>query len=426
MIQPLLRRADQTRASFAGVQGNARVIVLTEGVGAVFFQWYTTYLPLYMLGLGVTELQVGLLASLLTASAFVSTLLGGYFADRFGRKRVLVIGDILCWGIPMLLYAIARNPWYFVAGRIINGFVYIVVPSFDCLFVEDVPEKHRAAVFNMFQFLTSAASLLAPVAGIMVAVWSIVPAGRVIMTANMISAISIAIVRQFTLHETTVGVARMSVMQTTSPATLAREYRGVVRRLVSHSPTRNYLIIRNLVAFVGVMWTTYAAIYLADPGGMRLPKSAISLLPFVAALVTLGLILLAARRIGSAQVYGNLLLGGAFWIAGGLVFLFARPGALWLALLYTSLNAIGMAIYQPANQSYWANIIDDHNRAATFSAATALTLLVSLPAGPLAGALYVWQPRAPFVLCLILMALTLALIAAYVPRASSAPAPTPS
>ena len=222
MIQPLLRRADQTRESFAGVQGNARVIVLTEGVGAIFFQWYTTYLPLYMLGLGVTELQVGLLASLLTASQFASTLLGGYFADRFGRKRVLVIGDIFCWGIPMLLYAIARNPWYFVIGRIINGFVYLVVPSFECLFVEDVPEERRAAVFNMFQFLTSAASLFAPVAGIMVAVWSIVPAGRVIMTANMISAVSIAVVRQFTLHETTIGIARMSAVQTTSPATLTR------------------------------------------------------------------------------------------------------------------------------------------------------------------------------------------------------------
>ncbi len=96
---------------------------------------------------------------------------------------------------------------------------------------------------------------------------------------------------------------------------------------------------------------------------MGLPESVISLLPFVAAIVTLGLILLAARRIGSPQVFGNLMLGGALWIAGGLVFVLARPGASWLALLYTSLNAIGMAVYQPANQSYWANIIDDHERA---------------------------------------------------------------
>jgi len=40
---------------------------------------------------------------------------------------VLVVFDILCWGVRMFLYAIARNPWYFLVGRFINGFVYIVL-----------------------------------------------------------------------------------------------------------------------------------------------------------------------------------------------------------------------------------------------------------------------------------------------------------
>jgi hypothetical protein len=250
----------------------------------------------------------------------------------------------------------------------------------------------------------------------MVAAWGIVPAGRVIMLANMVTLIGLAVVRQFTLHETTIGVERMSAVQAAAPAALVREYGAVVRRLVRHAPTRGFLVVRNLVAFVGVMWTTYAAIYLADPEGMGLPEGTIALLPFAAAVVTLGLILLAARRIGSQQVFGNLLLGGALWIAGGLVFLLAWPGALGLAVLYTALNAAGMALYQPANQSYWANIVDDRERAAAFSAATALTLLVSLPAGPLAGALYTWQPKAPFVLGLILLVAALALVVVYVPR----------
>lgn len=420
MIQPFLRSTDQVRETFAVVQGNARVIVLTEGVGAIFFQWYTTYLPLYMLGLGVTELQIGLLTSLLTASQFVSTLLGGYFADRFGRKRVLVIGDIICWGAPMFLYAIARNPWYFVVGRIINGFVYIVVPSFECLFVEDVPRQHRAAVFSMFQFLTSAASLFAPVAGVMVAAWGMVPAGRIMMAANMVSVVSIALARQVTLRETSIGLERMSAMQSTPPSALARESVAVVHRLISRGPTAGFLVVRNLVAFAGAMWTTYAAIYLADPEGMGLPEGVISLLPFAAGVVTLGLIVLAARRIRSSQVFGNLILGSAFWLAGGAVFLLAPERALWAALLYTTLSAIGVALYQPANQSYWANIVGDSDRAVAFSAATALTLLITLPAGPLAGALYTWRPEAPFLLCMALSALAVALILKIVPRSASA------
>jgi predicted MFS family arabinose efflux permease len=71
----------------------------------------------------------------------------------------------------------------------------------------------------------------------------------------------------------------------------------------------------------------------------------------------------------------------------------------------------------PANQTQWANIVGDRERAAVFSAGTALGLLVALPAGPLAGALYTWQPRAPFVLSLILHMLALALIVVFIPRA---------
>ena len=176
--QPTRRR--QGRGFFPTVRGNARVISITEGVAAVSFQWYRTYVSLYMVALGVTALQIGWLESVLIFTQFISTLMGGYFADRFGRKRVLVVFDILCWGVPMGLYAIARNPWYFLIGRFINGFVYVVNPSFQCLFVEDVPAEHRAAVFRMVQFLSSGARLLAPAAGFLVAMLGIIPAGRIL------------------------------------------------------------------------------------------------------------------------------------------------------------------------------------------------------------------------------------------------------
>ncbi|MCU0522919.1 MAG: MFS transporter [Anaerolineae bacterium] len=189
MIQRLAQHWPR-RGLFPVVRGNARVISVTEGVAAVSFQWYRTYASLYMVALGVTAVQLGWLESVLIFTQFISTLMGGYFADRFGRKRVLVVFDILCWGVPMALYAVARNPWYFLIGRFINGFVYIVIPSFQCLFVEDVPAEHRAAVFRMVQFLTSGARLLAPAAGWLVATMGIIPAGRILAAIVMVSSVS--------------------------------------------------------------------------------------------------------------------------------------------------------------------------------------------------------------------------------------------
>ena len=410
MIRWMLRQRYHIGRLFQVVRGNARVIVVTEGIAAVPFQWYNTYLPLYMLSLGVSEVQVGLLASVLIFAQIISTVVGGHFADRFGRKRVLVVGDIICWGVPMLLYAVARNPWYFLVGRLINGFVYVVGPSFECLFVEDVPSEHRSAVFGSFQFLTSAARLLAPVAGYLVAQMGMVQAGRLIMFSNMAFLMGIAILRQFTLHETSVGEERMSAVVGARPLVLAREYLGAVRTMMADKPVRAFLVVRILVAFSATIWVTYFAIYLTDQCGIGLPKSFIAVIPLVSALVTMGMIMLATERLRVERGYSNLIIGQVLWLATALCLVLSPPGTIWFVMIGAVIGAISTALFQPASQSYWANIVGDQERALVFSAGSALMALFTLPAGPLAGVLYTIFPRGPFLLAMVLQIIALGLI----------------
>ncbi|MBE0696501.1 MAG: hypothetical protein IH586_06225, partial [Anaerolineaceae bacterium] len=75
---------DPARSLFANVRGNARIIVITEGISNIAFQWYGTYLPLYFLALGLDEVTIGWLASAMILTQFISTLVGGAFADRYG------------------------------------------------------------------------------------------------------------------------------------------------------------------------------------------------------------------------------------------------------------------------------------------------------------------------------------------------------
>jgi DHA1 family tetracycline resistance protein-like MFS transporter len=296
----------QIEVMFGALQGNAKVIVLTEGVSGIFLQWFNTYLPLYMLALGVSKMQVGFLASALIAMRTLSTLLGAYAADRLGRKRTLVLFDILCWGIPLFLFTIAKNPWYFLVGQLLNGLVYVVLPSFECLFVEDVPRARRTAVFGSLSFLFAAASLFAPVAGWLVAVLGMETGGRVIMAGGLIAILAAAAVRQFTLHETTMGVLRMDATASLGIGALLQEYRATLAQMTADTRVRSFLGVRILVAFSLTIWTTYAAIYLTDTAGLGLAEATISLLPMVTALVTMALILLAARRMRTAWTFSNL------------------------------------------------------------------------------------------------------------------------
>ncbi|MBN1249315.1 MAG: MFS transporter [Anaerolineae bacterium] len=414
----------EVRDLFAAVKGNARVMVITEGIAAISFQWQRTYIGLYMLALGVTEVQIGLLQSVLIVTQVISTLLGGYVADRLGRKRTLVVFDIICWGVPMFLYAIARNPWYFLIGRAINGFVYVVMPSFECLFVEDVPPENRAAVFGVNQFLAATAHLLAPVAGWLVAAWGIVPAGRVIMAITMVSSVSIAISRQFVLHETEVGQARMATTTGASPVEVVRSYTKALRLMTGDRRITKFLIVRVLVAFTWVIGSTYAAIYLTDARGLGLRDATIALFPFVSAVVTMAMILLAAGRLRANAVFGTLLIGQALSILGLLSLVLAPAGTKMWAVLWAIGSAASMALYQSASKSYWADIVTDSERAMIFSASSALMALCTVPAGPLAGVLYTVAPRLPFVLAIVLqgvallLTLTLSRHAAHDPHAS--------
>lgn len=410
MIRRTLAQTYRIRRLFRVVKGNARVIVFTEGMAAAPFQWYNTYLPLYMLSLDVSEVQVGLLTSVLIFAQIISTVVGGHFADRFGRKRVLVVGDIICWGVPMLLYAVARNPWYFLAGQLINGFVYVVYPSFECLFVEDVPAEHRTAVFGLLQFLTAAARLLAPVAGYLVAQMGMVRAGRLIMSTNMVFLVGIAILRQFTLQETSVGVERMSAVLGARPLVLVREYVGAVRTMVADRSVRVFLVVRILVAFSTTIWLTYFAIYLTGQRGIGLPKSSIAVIPLVSALVTMGMIVLATDRLRVERGFSNLIIGQVLWLATALCLVLSPAGTMWFVMIGAVLGAISTALFQPASQSYWANIVGDRERALVFSASSALMALFTLPAGPLAGVLYTLFPRGPFLLAMALQAIALGLI----------------
>jgi MFS transporter, DHA1 family, tetracycline resistance protein len=401
---------------FANVRGNARIIVITEGISNIAFQWYVTYLPLYFLALGLDEVTIGWLASAMILTQIVSTLMGGAAADRYGRKRVLVIGDILCWGIPLALYGIAQNPWYLVIGRLLNGFINVVFPSFECMFVEDVAEEHRPAVFGTLQFLLAGGSLLAPLAGLLVARLGMVSAGRVIMLSTAGMAVAIAILRQFTLNETSMGRERMSSTAGAGAGKLLSDFSRAMKSIAEDRRVWTFLLLRVIGAVSGVVWGTYAMIYLTAQNGARLPEALIALVPTLSAVVTLVGLFLSAERLASRHLYANLVIGQVLWIGGSLVFLISPLQPVLMAGLWTLLSAASLVLFQPASLSYWANIVDERQRAMVSSTATALIMLSTLPVGPLAGYLYQVSPRIPFIITIVLQALQLLIILVAVQR----------
>ena len=103
------------------LRGNARGAAYTEPLWGIPYNLIAPYASVYMLALGLTDGQIGLIASVGLAFQIFWALLSGAITDKLGRKRATLIFELLSWSVPYLISAVAQNWVYFVIAAIINS-----------------------------------------------------------------------------------------------------------------------------------------------------------------------------------------------------------------------------------------------------------------------------------------------------------------
>ncbi len=91
------------------------------------------------------ELPFALLAS--AVLAMLSGFVGGYLSDRIGRRRVILFGQAIMVGYPILLLAVVDTKWAGLAALSLAGMFGALGGSVSQAMVADLvaPERHQAA-----------------------------------------------------------------------------------------------------------------------------------------------------------------------------------------------------------------------------------------------------------------------------------------
>src|SRR5688500_20143603 len=97
------------------LKGNPRVTVLTEIMFGIPYNLFAPFFSVYMLALGLTDQQIGTIASLGLVVQIFTALLSGAIVDKFGRRLSLLIFDLLCWSVPCLMWVVAQGVRFFIA-----------------------------------------------------------------------------------------------------------------------------------------------------------------------------------------------------------------------------------------------------------------------------------------------------------------------
>lgn len=86
--------------------------------------------------------QKGLIISLFTISAGISRPFSGKLSDYIGRKKVMIIGILVCF-IVSTLYPLSFSVWFFLTLRFMHGFSAGFTPTGATALITDILPEHK-------------------------------------------------------------------------------------------------------------------------------------------------------------------------------------------------------------------------------------------------------------------------------------------
>ncbi|ANX01581.1 MFS transporter [Thermoclostridium stercorarium subsp. leptospartum DSM 9219] len=388
------------------LRGNPRACIYTEPMWGLSMNLCLPYASVYMIALGLNDVQVGIVTSVYMFSQTIFAFISGAVIDKLGRRKSTAIFDFLAWSIPCLIWAFSRDFWFFVIAALFNGMMKITTVSWDCLMVEDAPKDKITQLYSWVLICGNLSALFAPISSYLVARLTLVPAMRILyINAFVIMTAKILILYKFST-ETCVGRIRCRESQDIPLHKMLGGYKNAVHRISHSKGTKFAIIISILVEIVSMIGTTFWQIIASRRIGV--PDTLLPVFPMVKSVMAIILFFTVISKIDQYRLKKPLYGGFVSATAGYLLLISVKnTGILEYAVLFVSLffEALGMAVLNTVRESLAAIYADPEERSVVLAILQTIVMLVSIPFGYICGVLSDISKELPFALSIALLAL---------------------
>ncbi|MFJ7725007.1 MDR family MFS transporter [Neobacillus sp. NPDC097160] len=148
---------------------NLKVRLFAEAMMNITFWMFFPFLTIYFAE-EFGKNKAGLLLVFSQVFSVLANLMGGYCADRFGRKRMMVLSAI-GQGLSFLCFALSSSPWFqspwlgFLSFAVAGVFGSFYWPASQAMVADVVDEKDRSNVFAIFYTSINIAVVVGPILG---------------------------------------------------------------------------------------------------------------------------------------------------------------------------------------------------------------------------------------------------------------------
>ena len=371
--------------SIKRVQGNPRVVAISQPFWSIPFNLYNPFMTQYMLSLGLNNEQVGLISSIGLVFGMVLSFFSGYITDRMGRRWALLTFDLVTWCLGCLLWGLAQNFAWFLAAGIANAFVRIVAVPYGCVLVEGTPPENRLSVYSVLNLAAILANFCAPLMIVFINPLGLVPAMRAVLIASSIIYTITFIIRHIYLKDTEIAIKRKEESKQETPFSAIIDYKRILKNLINSKVLLILIIMRALHFVQNNMRNTYLSVTIIQGLGFHI--TVMSLVSILTGVVTLFAQLLIMPKLVGKNPQMPLLISLFIGILSTVMLFIAPNNNLAFLICVIILNSAGLVVIHMLIETLVANTMPDADRASLLGLATIFMVLVSAPFQYLAGVL---------------------------------------
>jgi len=390
---------------------NTKIFVATEILYGIPMQWVWFYQGIFMVHLGMDVVLLGFIAMLSLIFQIFMPIIGGYLADKFGRKPILIAFDTFAGIGSTFVWLMATEPWQAVLGAVLQAFSATVLPVREALQIEDTESAYRVSVYSFLTSIYLLGGILTPIAGFLISIHGVLQGCRYVFLITMVSLMIMLITRQTYLKQSKISDLHSS--HNDEGILRSEGYIETSKILTKHTKLLTLFILIIIGNMLFSLVNTFRPLYLIDAKALALNESIASIVPMASSVPSLIVLSFLIPRLKHEHMRKALIFSYVCSFFGLVALILAPKGSLILAVLSAVLDSARYISFYSILRLFFVNKIYEINSlliVKIMSLTTTFSAIASCPVPLVGGYLYVASPTLPFIVCAGFLAMSIGLM----------------